>query len=69
LNTAYLEIVDADKTISNLFTDGRGIIEIVANLGSEYNNVIGFYNYIINEQLEPFFPASGGQFQSKTLLY
>lgn len=69
LETAYQEIREAHEVIENLNVGGKGTLEIVANLGSEYSNVVAFYNYIINTQMQKFFPTENEPFPAKRLLY
>lgn len=68
LDIAYEEIREARQVIENL-NNRKNILDVVANLGSEYGNVVAFYNYIINTQMLPFFPEKGGMFDSKKLMY
>lgn len=69
LDVAYEEIRDAQQVLDDINTSGKNILEIVAKLGSEYGNVVAFYNYIINVQMAPFFPTNGGMFTSKRQMY
>lgn len=69
LETAYQEIREATEVINDISINGKDTLDIVAKLGSEYGNVVAFYNYIINVQMQKFFPKDNQPFPSKFLMY
>lgn len=69
LETAYEEIREAREVLDHLFVKTNSTLDIVANLGSEYSNVVSFYNYIINTQMQKFFPTQNEPFPGKRLMY
>ena len=69
LDVAYQEISDADRIIDSLNLNTIGVVKQLANLGSEYMNVIGFYNYIVNVQLKDIFPDKNKIYPNLDLLY
>lgn len=69
LNLAYEEIRDADESIRNLDMSYAAIDDKMGKLGSEYSDVISFYNYIINTRMPDFFSSTNNLFPSMLLKY
>ena len=67
MDTAYVDICDANDALDSLAN--KSTIDTMAILGSQFNNTISFYNYIIDVQLKPFFPIENGMFPDLRLQY